>query len=114
MFEEIIDTLESRLNVKQVLFFENTKIRAVYGDNLFLDIYYNPDNNRYDVSLIFNNRRILGWDNAPHHSKVSTHPHHRHEFNQVLESDIGNFIEDLPKLLDYVDAFISKHRLLSE
>ena len=112
MFDRIITILESRKNIKQILFFENTKIRAVYGDNLFLDIYYNPYNNRYDVSLIFDNKRILGWDNAPHHTKVSTHPHHRHEFNQIYESNVKDLIKDLPKLLDYIDMFISKHKLL--
>lgn len=112
MLDEIISILKSHPNVKRVVFFENTKIRAVYSHNLFLDVYYNPDNNRYDISLIFNNKRVLGWDNAPHHTKVSTHPHHRHEFDQIFESDVKNLIEDLPKLLDYVDKFISKHKLL--
>jgi len=65
MFDSIISILELQKNIRQVLFFENTKIRTVYNDNLFLDIYYNPHNNRYDISLIFNNKRILGWDNAP-------------------------------------------------
>ena len=113
MFDRIITILESRKNIKRILFFENTKIRAIYDDNLFLDIYYSPYSNRYDVSLIFNNERILGWDNAPHHTKVSTYPHHRHEFNQIYESDVEDLIKDLPKLLDYVDEFISKHKLLN-
>ena len=112
MFDRIIRILESRPNIKRVIFFENTKIRAVYGENVFLDIYYSLHTGRYDVSLIFNNRRVLGWDNAPHHSKVATHPHHKHEFNRISESDIKEFVEDLPKLLDYVDEFISKHKLI--
>ena len=112
MFDRIIDILKSHSNVKHILFFENTKIRAIYSHNLFLDIYYNPDNGRYDVSLIFNNKRVLGWDNAPHHTKVSTHPHHRHEFNQIFESDVKDLVQDLPKLLDYADKFISKHGLI--
>ncbi|RLI81033.1 hypothetical protein DRP07_08160 [Archaeoglobales archaeon] len=70
MLDKIINILESRSTIKKVLFFENTKIRAEYSDNLFIDIYYNPDNNRYDASLIFDNERVLGWDNAPHHYKV--------------------------------------------
>jgi len=112
LIDRIINILESRPSIKKVLFFESTKIRAVYGHNLFLDIYYNPDNNRYDVSLIFNNKRVLGWDNAPHHTRVFTYPHHRHEFGQIFGSDLKNFLRDLPELLDYVDAFISKHELL--
>ena len=104
--------MESRSNVNRVIFFENTKIRAVYEANVFLDIYYSPHSNRYDVSLIYNNKRILGWDNAPHHTKVSTYPHHKHEFDQILESDVKNLVEDLPRLLDYVDKFISEHKLI--
>ena len=25
----------------------------------------------------------IGWDNAPHHTKISTHPHHKHVSQQT-------------------------------
>ncbi len=28
------------------------------------------------------NKLIMGWDNAPHHTKLETFPHHRHVNNQ--------------------------------
>ncbi|MBL7105875.1 MAG: hypothetical protein ISS18_16240 [Bacteroidales bacterium] len=28
------------------------------------------------------NELIIGWDNAPHHTKIDTFPHHRHVGNQ--------------------------------
>ncbi|NIA30985.1 MAG: hypothetical protein GWP06_13860 [Actinobacteria bacterium] len=29
---------------------------------------------------------IMGWDNAPHHSEIKTHPHHRHIGSEVIAS----------------------------
>jgi len=89
-----------------------TKIRAIYSNYLFLDIYYNKDNNRYDVASIFKDTRILGWDNAPHHRKVSTCPHHRHEFGEIHESDVQDLEKDLPKIIKYIDEFVKRHNLL--
>jgi hypothetical protein len=28
--------------------------------------------------MIKHNKRIIGWDNAPHHKHLPTHPHHFH------------------------------------
>ena len=29
---------------------------------------------------------IIRWDNAPHHIKIKTHPHHKHQTDEVTES----------------------------
>jgi len=28
--------------------------------------------------LTTENKLIIGWDNAPHHTRFETHPHHKH------------------------------------
>ena len=41
---------------------------------------------------------IQGWDNAPHHPKISTHPHHTHINGGVDTSSIRS----LTDILDYL------------
>jgi hypothetical protein len=48
---------------------------------------------------------IAGWDNAPHHPEISTHPHHLHTAQDVRESSARN--------LEDVLAFLTG-RILSE
>jgi len=39
------------------------KARIALGETTFVDIFYNPKNDRTDLALIHNNRRIFGYDN---------------------------------------------------
>ncbi|MCP4421238.1 MAG: hypothetical protein GY805_31895 [Chloroflexi bacterium] len=43
---------------------------------------------------------VQGWDNAPHHPDVATHPHHLHEADTVQESQV--------RCLDDVLTFLGK------
>lgn len=55
-----------------------TKWRVQLKGGFVLDIYYNEGNGKYSYTLSQGERRILGWDNAPHHSNLSSFPHHFH------------------------------------
>lgn len=44
------------------------------------------------------NRIIAGWDNAPHHPEIKTHPHHVHTSTDVRESSVRK-LEDVLVLL---------------
>ncbi|MBC8520415.1 MAG: hypothetical protein H8D26_00265 [Methanomicrobia archaeon] len=108
---KIIEALGSDPAVIKIVSFD-TKIRAYYTLNLFLDIFYNEETNRYDFALIYNAKRVLGWDNAPHHRQVSTHPHHKHELGVLYESDLeGDITSDIHKVLAYTKIFIKQHRI---
>lgn len=37
---------------------------------------------------------IRGWDNAPHHPEISTHPHHLHRASIIQQSDVRS-LDDL-------------------
>ncbi len=41
---------------------------------------------------------IAGWDNAPHHPEIKTHPHHQHTTVGQSASPVRN-LEDVLKLL---------------
>lgn len=45
-----------------------------------------------------NNKLILGWDNAPHHSEIKVFPHHKHRLNEVEPSDERN----LRDVIEYI------------
>lgn len=108
-YSGIVDALSSDPLVIKIVSFE-TKIRAYYTENLFLDLFYNKATNRYDFALIYKDKRVLGWDNAPHHRQVSTHPHHKHEFGALFESDLrGDITFDIQKVLKHVKNFVEEY-----
>ncbi|MBI5303289.1 MAG: hypothetical protein HY868_14235 [Chloroflexi bacterium] len=41
---------------------------------------------------------IAGWDNAPHHPEIKTHPHHLHTADDVSDSSV-RALEDVLTLL---------------
>lgn len=50
------------------------------------------------------NELIIGWDNAPHHSKIDTFPHHRHVANKrKLEPSDENCLEDVIEFIQNYD-----------
>jgi len=84
--------------------FLGTKIRAYLVEGYILDIYYNQTLGKYGYTLIKENKRIIGWDNAPHHVKVETYPHHFHDVNgSVKPSNLsGDPLKDLDVVVDKV------------
>lgn len=45
--------------------------------------------------LSANDKLILGWDNAPHHNEIKTHPYHRHKIDEVEPAKEKNLIDVL-------------------
>jgi hypothetical protein len=41
---------------------------------------------------------LQGWDNAPHHSEIDSHPHHTHHSEQVYASQVRG-LDDVLELL---------------
>lgn len=63
------------------------KIRASFGETLFLDIHYDPTTGSYSYALIdltsphAGDKRVLGWDDYPHEGvehirRLTSYPHH--------------------------------------
>ena len=61
--------------------FLGTKVRAHLPSGYTLDIYYNATLQKYSYTVIKQDKRIIGWDNAPHHKHVTSYPHHFHTQN---------------------------------
>ena len=83
-----------------------TKVRAYLVEGFILDVYYNQTLGKYGYTLIKDNRRVIGWDNAPHHVKVETYPHHFHDIDGSIKP--SNLSGDPLKDLDIVMGVIQK------
>jgi len=47
-----------------------------------------------------NDELRIGWDNAPHHPEVSTHPHHKHiETQENIQTSDETNLEDVLRLI---------------
>jgi hypothetical protein len=76
----LLETARKLLQSSLVLNMEflGTKIRAQLPKGYTLYVWYNATMAKYSYTIVKQNRRIIGWDNAPHHKHVGTHPHHFH------------------------------------
>ena len=58
----------------------------------------------------FADRPIIRWDNAPHFPALQSFPHHMHEENSPIKESalLGEPLQDLPRILDQIKAFLAK------
>jgi len=83
------------------------KIRVYLGEDTLVDIYESHVEGslyRYSYALIIGDKRILGYDNAPHHPGVETFPRHRHVAGRVepLEDpSLEAFLEEARKHIEH-------------
>jgi hypothetical protein len=69
--------------------FLGTKVRAHLPSGYALDIYYNATLQKYSYTIIKQEERIIGWDNAPHHKRIKSYPHHFHTLDgKIVQSKI--------------------------
>lgn len=99
VLRELASVLLTRPGVSRVEFL-GTKVRAHVGPARFIDFYYNASSGRYSYTVISRERRVMGWDNAPHHPGLATGPHHFHKGLSVRESKMtGDPLEDVDRVL---------------
>jgi hypothetical protein len=69
------------LNETEASFYFKAIFTLIDGSTLRVTESVNPekDSTRYSYYwLTFGGDLIIGWDNAPHHKKINTYPHHKH------------------------------------
>ncbi|WP_456327148.1 toxin-antitoxin system TumE family protein [Archaeoglobus sp.] len=84
--------------------FLGTKVRACLVHGYVLDVYYNQTLGKYSYTLIKESKRIVGWDNAPHHVSVETYPDHFHDVDGKIKPSYlsGDPLKDLNKVLNVI------------
>lgn len=85
-----------------------TKWRLELGGVYFLDLYFNADLNKYSYTLVSQGVRIMGWDNARHHSELVNFPHHVHHHNGRVEPSrlSGNPEQDLEQIRHTIETYL--------
>jgi len=88
--------------------FLGTKIRAYLPNRYIFDIYHNQTLGKYSYTLIKENRRIAGWDNAPHHVSVESYPDHFHDVDGKIKTShlSGDPLEDLDMVLNVIKEIV--------
>ena len=86
------------------------KVRIALQKGYFLDLYYNATLGKYAYTLVRFDRRVIGWDNAPHHSGLANFPHHFHRENgSIVSSDlIGKPDQDIDHIITAVNEILSR------
>jgi len=56
---------------------------------------------------------VIGWDNAPHHKKINTYPHHKHlGGRKKVEPSVEPSVErDLLSVMGYISKYLTKDGL---
>jgi hypothetical protein len=83
-----------------------TKTRLELENGYFLDLFYNETLGKYSYTLIKQNQRVVGWDNAPHHSQLSNFPHHFHAMDGTTQPSnfTGDPAQDIGTVINIVNA----------
>lgn len=63
-----------------------TKWRIELRDDYLVDIFYNESLSKFGYAIILSGKRLIGWDNAPHHPELSNFPHHVHYEDGRIEA----------------------------
>lgn len=87
-----------------------TKQRVVLAGEYILDLFFNASLNKYSYTLVREEQRVLGWDNALHYPDLRNAPHHFHrEDGTVVPSTLSGVPEDdMDIVAAAVNAFLAQ------
>jgi hypothetical protein len=85
-----------------------TKTRVELEQGYLLDLFYNDTLGKYAYALILQNRRVVGWDNAPHHGHLPTAPHHFHAADGTVQPSTltGDPEQDIFQIIPIINAIL--------
>ncbi|AUD02007.1 toxin-antitoxin system TumE family protein [Spirosoma pollinicola] len=111
--QHILDDLDKNSFISQydVLKYEHTtvkfqlrlQIKFIDQSVLFTNEYIGSTIRKYAFHWQqFDNQSIIRWDNAPHFPKLSSFPHHKHDYRQALEIVTDSVDISLVEVLTYI------------
>ncbi len=81
------------------------RLKVIFSDNSALFAREYVDETERDYSFHWqddSNQMIIRWDNAQHHSDISTFPHHKHTKDGIFESTEISLNEVLKAIQDII------------
>lgn len=114
-FTQVLDQFVSQCGQVTAVHDLFTKWRLELTQGYLLDCYFNETLDRYSYTLIKDNQRIMGWDNAHHHPYLPNFPHHFHTpDHQVVPSALTGHPEaDLEQVRLAVESFLRGETIVS-
>lgn len=104
-FSEVIDSVEVIEFVEEE-HVSKIKLKLTLIDTTTLwcrEVKVNENIVAYSYYWLRSDRSIIvGWDNAPHHKKVETFPHHKHVGSNIESSHQTNFVEVMQYIRDFL------------
>jgi len=87
-----------------------TKWRLELVGGYILDPYFNETLGKYSYTLVYAGKRILSWDNAPHHPGLPNFLHHIHRPDGKVEASglNGDPAHDLEIVKEEVETYLSQ------
>jgi len=87
--------------------FLDCAVELIDGSTLYVTEYFTISGekikrDKYSYHLQEKEEFIIRWDNAPHHRKIKTFPHHKHVKEAVLESKevvLEEILGDVEKMM---------------
>jgi len=80
------------------------RLKALLTEKEFIEIfefYFSGNLLKYSYTYIKDDNSILRYDNAPHHKKLKSFPHHKHIKDKIKELEkpqLEEFLRDLMKM----------------
>ena len=108
---DIKQVLEDKLFVRQIEYLKEEIKRSIFKREskiilndfsvLFIkEIWKEEQLHKYSYYwFTANNKLIIGWDNAPHHSNIESYPHHKHREDAIESSNETDF----PQVIEYIN-----------
>ena len=80
------------------------KLRAIkHGYRVFVsELLIRGSIVKYSYTLLYDEKVVLRYDNAPHHPHIKTFPHHKHENDEIkplYNHSIESFIKEIKNLV---------------
>lgn len=87
-----------------------SKIRIELEQDYVLDLYFREATGQYSYTLIRNDQRVAGWDNARHHPDLPNAPHHFHRQDGAVESSamVGDPAQDIQIVAEWTNALLTE------
>lgn len=96
--------LKGFLNEKTFIEIFEFLLKGFLNEKTFIEIFgflYLGEIIKYSYIFVENDKAILRYDNAPHHTEIQTFPHHKHLKDEVqsLENfQLGDFLQEVISL----------------
>jgi len=103
-YGDIIERIEKlEISEEELITRLKAKLRFFDGTVLYVrEVWLNEKVDSYSYYWLRSDETvIIGWDNAPHHQRISTFPHHKHIGDRIDISSERNIEE----VLGFIRAF---------